>query len=115
MVNNRVFDKNLPVFFLANIQSFAVDSENDKTLECKAMLDDNQIEVAVFTETWLTDANKDRLPFKNYEKYHHIRKNCIRPSGGVSIFVKKPMKSKKINLAFGCHSDPFGCLGLFLQ
>ena len=51
MVNNRVFDKNLPVFFLANIQSFAVDSENDKTLECKAMLDDNQIEVAVFTET----------------------------------------------------------------
>ena len=92
-------------FFLANVQSFAVDSENDKTLECKAMLDDNQIEIAVFTETWLTDANKDRLPFKNYEKYHHIRKNCIRPSGGVSIFVKKPMKSKKINLVVPTHLE----------
>ena len=94
-MTNRVFDKNLPVLFLANVQSFGVDGENDKTLECKAMLDDNQIEVAAFTETWLTDANKDRLPFKNYEKYHHIRKNCLKPSGGSLYLCKKTYEVKK--------------------
>ena len=111
-VTNRVFDKNLPVLFLANLRSFGLDSENDKTSECKAMLDDNHIEVAAFTETHLTDANKNRLPFKNYEKYHHIRKNCLKPSGGVSIFVKKPMRSKRINLDVPTHLE---CLWISLR
>ena len=105
-MTNSIFDnKNLPVLFLANIQSFAIDKENEKTTECNIMLDDNQVEVAIFTETWLTDKTKDQLPFYNYDKYHHIRKNCLRPSGGVSVFVKQPMRSKKINIEVPIHLE----------
>ena len=82
-----MFDKKNPFPLLANTQSFGSNSDSHKTTQVEGTLKINQIEVAAFTDTWLNDITKDQLSFEEYQKYHHIRQKCLRPSGGVSEFV----------------------------
>ena len=79
-------EKRLPVFLLSNIQSFGKTERTDKTIETEEILKMNFVDVAVFTETWLNKETADRLPFKEYQKFHLTRSNVARSSGGVSIF-----------------------------
>ena len=58
----------MPTLFLSNIQSFGKSEGKDKTIETEEVLTLNNVEVAVFSETWLTDETADRLPFKKYQK-----------------------------------------------
>ena len=68
----------LPALLLSNIQSFGKSESKDKTLEIEEILVLNNVGIAVFCETWLTDETIDRLPFKPYQKFHHIRKKCSK-------------------------------------
>ena len=90
--------KSMPTLFLSNIQSFGKSEGKDKTIETEEVLTLNNVEVAVFSETWLTDETVDRLPFKKYQKFHLIRKNVLRCSGGVSIFVKDALPATRLKL-----------------
>ena len=97
--------KQLPVIFLANIQSFGKSSKKDKTVECEFILDINQVDISVFTETWLNDITKEQLPFKSFRKFHLVRKNTIRDSGGVSIFVNNKFQSSKLKIDVPNHLE----------
>ena len=88
----------LPVILLSNIQSFGKSESKDKTLEIEEILVLNNVGIAVFCETWLTDETIDRLPFKPYQKFHHIRKNVARSSGGVSILVENSLPASRLNI-----------------
>ena len=90
---------NLPVLLLSNIQSFGKSEGKDKTIEIEEVLILNNVGIAVFSETWLTEESADRLPFKNYQKLHLIRKNVARSSGGVSILVNNALPAKKLSLS----------------
>ena len=90
--------KSMPTLFLSNIQSFGKSEGKDKTIETEEVLTLNNVEVAVFSETWLTDEAVDRLPFKKYQKFHLIRKNVLRCSGGVSILVKDALPATRLKL-----------------
>ena len=79
-------EKFLPLIMLSNIQSFGRSENKDKTLETEIIMNSNNVEIAVFSETWLTDDVVDRLPFNGYQKFHLLRKRANRSSGGVSIF-----------------------------
>ena len=50
----------MPTLFLSNIQSFGKSEGKDKTIETEEVLTLNNVEVAVFSETWLTDETVDR-------------------------------------------------------
>ena len=91
-------EKRLPVFLLSNIQSFGKTERTDKTIETEEILKMNFVDVAVFTETWLNKETADRLPFKEYQKFHLIRSNVARSSGGVSIFVKNCLPAAKLKI-----------------
>ena len=88
----------LPVLLLSNIQRFGKSESKDKTLEIEEILVLNNVGIAVFCETWLTDETIDRLPFKPYQKFHHIRKNVARSSGGVSILVENSLPASRLNI-----------------
>ena len=78
----------LPSILLTNLQSFGKPGKTDKTTELELVLDLNDIDIAVCTETWATDATLKNLEFDEYNMFHSIRNNCSRASGGLSIFVK---------------------------
>ena len=92
----------LPNIFLTNLQSFGNPGPTDKISELCEVLKLNSIDVGVFTETWATDVTLKRLEAEvdGYTMFHSTRDNCLRSSGGVSIFVKTdfPAKKKKILL-----------------
>ena len=96
--HNKNSIKCLPIVFLSNIQSFGKSEKTDKTLETEEILRLNNVEIAVFTETWLCKATADRLPFKEYQKFHLIRDNVVRSSGGVSVFVKNKLPASKLKV-----------------
>ena len=58
----------------------------------------NCIDVAVFTETWETVDTLGNLDFSNYNMFHHIRKDCKKSSGGLSIFVKDHIPATKLSV-----------------
>ena len=91
-------NKYLPVILLSNIQSFGKCEKNDKTLETEVILNLNNVEIAVFTETWLTEDTVERLPFNGYQKFHHVRKEFDSSSGGVSVFVKNNLPVTRLPL-----------------
>ena len=84
--------KSMPTLFLSNIQSFGKSEGKDKTIETEEVLTLNNVEVAVFSETWLTDETVDRLPFKKNIK------NLLRCSGGVSILVKEAHPATRLKI-----------------
>ena len=88
----------LPIILLSNIQSFGKSEKTDKTLETEVILKSNNIDIAVFSETWLTNDTADRLPFNDYQKFNLMRKDFERCSGGVSIFVKNNIPAARLNI-----------------
>ena len=90
----------LPSILLTNLQSFGNPGPTDKISELCEVLKLNSIDVGVFTETWATDVTIKRLEaeVEGYTMFHSTRDNCLRSSGGVSIFVKTDFPAKKINI-----------------
>ena len=80
------------------MQSFGISEKTDKSIETEEILKLNNVEVAVFTETWLSNETAERLPFKEYQKFHLCRKKTGKSSGGVSIFVKNNLPATRVNL-----------------
>ena len=56
----------LPTFLLANLQSIGISGNYDKSPDLSITLEQNNIDIACLTETWLTESNKDKMYFKNY-------------------------------------------------
>ena len=74
----------LPTFLLANLQSIGISGNYDKSPDLSITLEQNNIDIACLTETWLTESNKDKMYFKNYDCFNLVRENVRRASGGVS-------------------------------
>ena len=55
----------LPTFLLANLQSIGISGNYDKSPDLCITLEQNNIDIACLTETWLTESNKDKMYFKN--------------------------------------------------
>ena len=104
--------KKLPSFLLSNIQSFGNCQNTDKTTELEAVLNHNNIDVAVLTETWLNDNTKDQISLNNYINFHLIRNNVLRSSGGVSIIVKNDIPVTRLNINVPDHIE---CLWVSLR
>ena len=98
-------NKNLPVVLLANIQSFGRNGRNDKRTEVELVLAQNNVDIAVFTETWLCETSSEDLPFSNFVKFHFIRKNTLRHSGGVSIFVNESLPATRLDVKIPSHLE----------
>ena len=88
----------LPVFLLCNIQSFGRSDKTDKTAELELVLKLNEIQVGVFTETWLDDTTCQHLDIDNYVMFHSTRSKTLRASGGVSVFVMDDIPATKLNV-----------------
>lgn len=97
----------MPIVLLSNIQSFGRSAKNDKSTEVELILNHNKVDIAVFTETWLCEDTSEQLPFNDYVKFHWVRKNVQRYSGGVSIFVHNKIPASKLNVKV---PDLFECL-----
>ena len=89
-----------PSIILTNLQSFGNPGPTDKISELCEVLKLNSIDVGVFTETWATDVTLKRLEAEvdGYTMFHSTRDNCLRSSGGVSIFVKTDFPAKKVDI-----------------
>ena len=103
--NTDKMNKNLPVVLLSNIQSFGRSVKNDKTVEVELTLNHNNVDIAVFTETWLCHDTSNQLPFNDYVKFHLIRENVERYSGGVSIFIHKNIPATKLDVKVPEHLE----------
>ena len=90
--------KRLPVFLLGNIQSFGNSARTDKTTEIEGLLEENQVEIGTFTETWLSNDTRDSIKFNGYNIFHLIRENVLRVSGGISIVVDSNIPANRIDL-----------------
>ena len=90
--------KKLPIFLLGNIQSFGTSAKTDKTTEIESVLELNQVDIGIFTETWLSNSTKDSIKFNGYNMFHLIRENVLRASGGISILVNCDIPANIINL-----------------
>ena len=99
----RHFD--LPNTLLTNLQSFGKSGKSDKTTELELVLQLNNIDVGVFSETWATDSAIKSLEFEDYTMFHSIRDNCRRSSGGLSIFVKSTFPAKKLDIIVPDHLE----------
>ena len=86
-----------PSILLTNLQSFGNPGPTDKISELCEVLRLNFIDVGVLTETWATDVTLKRLEAEvdGYTMFHSTRDNCLRSSGGVSIFVKTDFPAEK--------------------
>lgn len=87
----------LPLFLLSNIQSFGNSEKTDKTTEVEAILDQNKIDIACLTETWLNDITKDQILLNNYVNFHSVRNKVLRASGGISILVENNIPANVID------------------
>ncbi|CAL4074602.1 unnamed protein product [Meganyctiphanes norvegica] len=62
----------------------------------------NSFHILIFTETWLSDKNKDLCQFEGYVPLHLLRPtdnqyDLITRGGGVSFFIKKHIEFKSRN------------------
>ena len=96
---------NLPSFLLTNLRGFGKSGKSDKHEDLDAVLDLNNVDVAVLTETWSTEDSLNELVFDRYTMFHSVRTNCIRASGGVSIFVKTQIQAVKLNVEIPKHLE----------
>ena len=65
----------------------------------------NKIDICVFTETWLSEITKDQLKFSEYIMFHAVRKNFLRASGGVSIFVERNIPASEVKIRVPDHLE----------
>ena len=93
-----------PNILLANIRSFGK-GDKEKSSELDLVLKMNQIDVGVFTETWNTEDSIESLDFCDFTMFHLIRKNCTRPSGGISIFVRKDIPATRLKVNVPSHIE----------
>ena len=63
----------LPLFLLANIQSFGYSVDTDKTSELQSTLINNRIDIACITKTWLSENIMDYIFFQGYTSFHSVR------------------------------------------
>ena len=96
---------NVPSILLTNLQSFGKPGSSDKTTELELVLEVNNIDIGIFTETWATDSTLVSLEFENYTKFHLVRENCLRPSGGISIFDDINIPATKLDVHVPCHLE----------
>ena len=89
---------NLPQILLTNLMSYGKTGETDKTCELESVLEQNKVEVGIFTETWATENTLGSLDFGNYNMFHSVRKKCKSASGGLSIFVRDYIPATKLNV-----------------
>ena len=97
-----------PSILLANMQGFGKPGKKtDKTSHLDLVVDKNQIDIGVFSETWATDSiiNNLELEFNQFSKYHFVRQNCLKPSGGLSIFVNSIIPSNKLEIKVPDHLE----------
>ena len=104
--------KSLPIFLLSNIQSFGSSRGTDKTTDIEIVLEQNCIDVACFTETWLNDNTKDHICFNNYISFHSVRNNVLRSSGGITLLVNSDIPACKLNIEVPEHLE---CLWISLR
>ena len=97
---------------MANLQSVGISGDNDKSPDLSAMLEQNNIDIACLTETWLTESNQDRMHFDNYVCFNLVRKSVQRASGGVSILVKQGLPTININTNVPDHIE---CMWLAIR
>ena len=98
IITDPVDIKKLPIFLLGNIQSFGASAITDKTTEIESVLELNQVDIGIFTETWLSNSTRDSIKFNGYNMFHLIRENVLRASGGISILVNSDIPANIINL-----------------
>ena len=96
----QITKKQLPILFLANIQSIA-----NKLDETEYILNPLNANIACLTETWLSDKNKSTLSFNKYIAYHLTRDKCARVSGGVSVMLTHDMISSHMKINVPKHLE----------
>ena len=104
-VNKAISKFELPLILLTNVQSFGKPGKTDKTIELELVLELNNIDVGVFSETWATDTAIKSLEFDNYIMFHSIRSNCHKASGGLSIFVKNTFPANQLDIFVPEHLE----------
>ena len=95
----------LPVVLLSNIQSFGKSGKTDKTIELELVLKLNNVQLGIFTETWLDEKTCRHLDIENYVMFHTIRNKALRASGGVSVFVKDDIPASRLNINVPEHLE----------
>ena len=95
----------LPSILLTNLQSIGKLGKNDKSTELELVLDVNNIDIAVCTETWATEAVLENLEFNNYNMFHSIRNKFSRASGGLSMFIRNSICANKLNVVIPDHLE----------
>ena len=95
----------LPVVLLSNIQSFGKSGKTDKTIELDLVLKLNEVQLGIFTETWLDEKTCEHLDIENYVMFHSIRSKALRASGGVSVFVKDDIPASRLNIDVPEHLE----------
>ena len=95
----------LPSILLTNLQSIGKLGKNDKSTELEIVLEVNDIDIAVCTETWATEAVLENLEFNNYNMFHSIRNKFSRASGGMSMFIKNSISANKLNVVIPDHLE----------
>ena len=103
--NTNKFFYELPSILLTNLQSIGKPGKTDKTTELELVLDFNNIDIGVCTETWATDAALECLEFNEYNMFHSIRNEVSRASGGLSIFVKNTIPANQLVVEIPGHLE----------
>lgn len=84
---------------LANVRSFIPKKES-----VEAILQDNNTDIAVFTETWLTTGIRDDELLDNIASFTvHRHDKVVRRGDGVLAFIKSDMPSFTIDI--NCHHE----------
>jgi len=96
----------LPKLLLCNIRSISNNNvKADKTRETEEVLNINEIDICVFTEIWLSENSKDQLRFSKHMMFPTVRKNALKASGGVSIFVEINIPASEIKIRVPDHLE----------
>ena len=77
---------------MLNIINFNIRSFNKNSTSFLPVLEKSSPHVLILTETWFTTEYQASIP--NYESYHTVRSD--RQSGGVSIYIRDGLISRKI-------------------
>ena len=64
--------------------------------EISPLISEYNLSVFCFQETFLK--LDDNISLKSFNVYNYVYTDCLRPSGGASIFVKSSFPQRKIDL-----------------
>ena len=86
---------------MLNIINYNIRSFNKNANGFLPIIDKSDPHVVILTETWFKD--DFRSPITNFNDHHTVRSN--RQSGGVSVYVKDTLPSRKIAELSYVNSD----------